>query len=353
MVGDLGLAEVAEAPREGERLPVGHERAHRQRRVGLVGERHVAHDRAARVADDDDRAAAGVDAVPDRLGDPGPDVRRLHPVGHQDPHVAEPVDQEGVDRPHRGEVLERLPRDRPQDPEQDEGQDDEDRHREQEQGQEDDVHQAEEPALGPEARHDAPEQALELPRHEPVGTSARPTAGSPGPPTRPPSCATSGPGDRRSRAPGRRRTAGTRPRSRCWPWRSGRCPGTPSVVARHADQAEERAGPLQQPLARRLAAEAVDEHDADPLRVQGRRRRRRGRAGRSRRRLPGRRVRLLRPELGRHPGLGGGLVAFTEADHARSPPRRRAMVLPPGGPVKADGRYQLPMSAGIGLISWK
>ena len=225
------------------------ERVDGQRLVGLVGERHVADDRAARVPDHDNRAAPGVEAVPDRLRHSRPDVGPLGPIGEQDPHVAEPVDEEGVDRLERSEVLERLPRDRSQDPEHDERQDDQRGDGDQEQRQEDHVDDAEEAALGREARHDAPEQPLQLPRDEPAEHLGQRRWADPGGPPRlrhVPRLGRMIPIGRHLRDDERARGAGeVDARGR------GRVVGGLDALGRRApggDQAQERPASLQQPF---------------------------------------------------------------------------------------------------------
>ena len=103
-----------EPPRETETLAERHELVDLELLVGRVQQSLEADQRAAGMGDDHDRLAAVVDEALDRPCEPGADVRRLDGFVEQDRQVAEPVDQEAVDHLPRGEVADDRDRDAPE-----------------------------------------------------------------------------------------------------------------------------------------------------------------------------------------------------------------------------------------------
>ena len=82
--------------------------------IGRIEQRLERHDRPAGMGYEDDAVAALALEGRNRLGHPGPDVRRLDGIVEQDRQVAEPVGQEAVDDPRVGEVAQRPDGDLPQ-----------------------------------------------------------------------------------------------------------------------------------------------------------------------------------------------------------------------------------------------
>ena len=80
-----------------DRLAVADERVDRDVPERGIGERHRRHDRPPGVTDDDDPLAAVVPQRADRPDEAAPDVRRLRRIGQENPRVAPPRRQERLE----------------------------------------------------------------------------------------------------------------------------------------------------------------------------------------------------------------------------------------------------------------
>ena len=109
---DVGVGR--QAPRQAEALAQRDELVDAEMRVGGIEQHLEGHERATRVRDDHDRVAFVLEHELDAAGDASPDVGRLDGFVEQDGQVAEPLDEEAVEHPASGEILDDRDRDAPE-----------------------------------------------------------------------------------------------------------------------------------------------------------------------------------------------------------------------------------------------
>ena len=109
---DVGVSR--QAPRQPEALAQGDELVDAEMRVGWIEQHLEGHERATRVRDDHDRVAFVLEHELDAAGDASTDVRRLNGFVEDDGQIAEPLDEEAVEHPASGEILDDRDGDAPQ-----------------------------------------------------------------------------------------------------------------------------------------------------------------------------------------------------------------------------------------------
>ena len=114
VAGDERSRRVLQPPAEGEALAERHELGDRQVAVRLVEERGIAHDRSARVGDQDDLVAAAVADPADGVGQPRADDRGLDRIVEEHGQVAERADELGVEAGQLRPIPDGLDRNRPE-----------------------------------------------------------------------------------------------------------------------------------------------------------------------------------------------------------------------------------------------